>query len=180
MFVTAALAASTQAASEGGGTFPPFDTSTYASQLFWLVITFGFFYWFISRVASPRIGEILETRQDRIAGDLDMARDLQRQAEEAQAAYEQELAQARSTAGDIGQKARDKAKAEAEAERRKIEAELGARLDEAERRIAAIRQKAMAEVGTIASETTGAVVERLVGVKVTDADLSRAIETARG
>ena len=180
MFVTAALAASTQAASEGGGTFPPFDTSTYASQLFWLVITFGFFYWFISRVASPRIGEILETRQDRIAGDLDMARDLQRQAEEAQAAYEQELAQARSTAGDIGQKARDKAKAEAEAERRKIEAELGARLDEAERRIAAIRQKAMAEVGTIAGETTGAVVERLVGVKVTDADLSRAIETARG
>ena len=181
MFVTTALAASTQAASEGGGgTFPPFDTSTYASQLFWLVITFGFFYWFISRVASPRIGEILETRQDRIAGDLDMARDLQRQAEEAQVAYEQELAQARSTAGDIGQKARDKAKAEAEAQRRKIEAELGTRLDEAERHIGAIREKAMAELGAIAGETTGEVVERLVGVKVTRAELSRAVENARG
>ncbi|QBK29933.1 F0F1 ATP synthase subunit B [Roseitalea porphyridii] len=179
MFVTTALAATTEAAQEGSGAFPPFDSATYASQLFWLAITFGIFYWFIARVISPRIGEILETRQDRIAGDLDMARDLQRQADEAHAAYEQELAQARSTAGEIGQKARDKAKAEAEAERQKVEADLAKKLDEAEKRIASIREKAMAEVGTIAGDTTGEIVDRLVGAKVSKDELAKAIETAR-
>lgn len=180
MFVTAALAASTEAAQEGGGAFPPFDTSTYASQLFWLAITFGFFYWFIAKVISPRIGEILETRQDRIAGDLDMARDLQEKADEAHAAYEQELAQARTTAGEIGQKARDKAKAEAEAERQKVEADLTAKLDEAESRIASIREKAMAEVGTIATDTTAEIVDQLIGTSVTKAELSKAVGAVRG
>ena len=180
MFITTALAASTDAAAEGGGAFPPFDSSSYASQLFWLAITFGFFYWFIAKVISPRIGEILETRQDRIAQDLDMARELQEKADEAHAAYEQELAQARSTAGDIGQKARDKAKAEADAQRQKVEADLGAKLDEAESRIATIREKAMAEIGTIATDTTGDIVEQLIGAKVTKADLTKAIDAVRG
>lgn len=180
MFVTAALAAGTEAAHEGGGAFPPFDSSTYASQLFWLAITFGFFYWFIAKVISPRIGEILETRQDRIAGDLDMARDLQEKADEAHAAYEQELAQARSTAGEIGQKARDKAKAEAEAERQKVEADLASKLEEAESRIASIREKAMAEVGSIATDTTAEIVEQLIGASVTKAELTKAVGAVRG
>lgn len=178
MFVTAAIAA--EAASEGEKVFPPFDSSTFASQLFWLAITFGFFYWFIAKVISPRIGEILETRQDRIAGDLDMARDLQEKADEAHAAYEQELAQARTTAGEIGQKARDKAKAEAEAERQKVEAELATKLEEAESRIASIRKKAMAEVGSIATDTTAQIVDQLIGTSVTKAELTKAVGAARG
>lgn len=178
MFVTAALAA--EAATEGEKVFPPFDSSTYASQLFWLAITFGFFYWFMAKVIVPRIGEILETRQDRIAGDLDMARDLQNKADEALAAYEQELAEARSTAGEIAQKARDKAKGEADAERQKVEAQLAEKLEESERHIASIREKAMAEVGTIAGDTAGDIVEKLIGASVGKADLDKAITAVRG
>jgi len=178
MFVTAALAA--EAVADGEKVFPPFDSSTYASQLFWLAITFGFFFWFMSKVIVPRMGEILETRQDRIAGDLDMARDLQNEADEALAAYEQELAQARTTAGEIGQKARDKAKAEADAERQKVEGELASKLEEAESRIASIREKAMAEVGSIATDTTAEIVDRLIGTSVTKAELTKAVGAARG
>ena len=39
----------------------------YPSQLLWLAITFGLFYLFLKRVVVPRIGGILEVRQDRIA-----------------------------------------------------------------------------------------------------------------
>lgn len=177
MFVTAAIAASAETP-EGGGVFPPFDSSTFASQLFWLVLTFGFFYWFISKVASPRISDILESRQVRIAQDLDMARELQNQADEANAAYEQELAQARSTAGEIALKARDKAKADAEADRQKVEADLSRKLEEAEARIGAIRDTAMAEVGSIASGTAGEIVGHLMGASVTKADLAKAIDAA--
>ena len=115
-----------------GGAFPPFDSSTFPSQLLWLAITFGLFYLFLKKVVLPRVGSILEVRSDRIAQDLDQAARLKDEADAAVAAYEQELAEAKAKANAIGQQARDAAKAEAEAERKKVEASLGKKLADAE------------------------------------------------
>ena len=190
MFVTKAIAEeAAQGAADAahgaaeaahGGAFPPFDTSTFASQLFWLALTFGFLYWFMSKVIVPRIGGILETRQDRIAQDLDKAHELKGEADAAIAAYEQELAEAKASANEIGNKARDSAKAAAEAERQKVEASLAKKLAEAETRIAATRDKAMADVGAIAAETTEAVVKSLIGGTVTKAEIAKALKSAEG
>jgi F-type H+-transporting ATPase subunit b len=159
----------------GGGAFPPFDASTYPSQLLWLAITFGLFYFFLKRVALPRIGSILEVRSDRIAQDLDQAARMKDEADAAIAAYEQELATAKTKANEIAQKARDSAKAEAESERKAAEADLERKLAEAEQRIAEIKAKAMGEVGTIASDTAAAIVEKLIGAKTTRAEIEAAI-----
>ena len=35
--------------------FPPFKTETFPSQIFWLVITFGFLFVVLWRLAGPRI-----------------------------------------------------------------------------------------------------------------------------
>src|SRR5690606_7845773 len=107
----------------GSAGFPPFEPTFFPSQLLWLAITFGLFYLFLQRVVMPRIGGILEVRRDRIAQDLDQAARLKDEADAAVAAYQQELAEARNKAGQIGQSARDSAKQEAEAERKRIEAE---------------------------------------------------------
>lgn len=168
------------AAHEGAVAFPPFDTTTFASQIFWLAITFGFLLWFMQKVIVPRIGGILETRQDRIAQDLDKAHELKTEADEAIAAYEQELASARTSANEIANKARDSAKAAAEAERQKVEASLAAKMAEAETRIASIRDQAMADVGAIAGETTEAIIAHLIGVDVTKAELEQALKAAEG
>ena len=96
MFVTAAYAATAETAE---GSFPPFDASTFASQILWLVITFGLFYLFMSRVVLPRIASILETRRDRIAQDLNEANRLKDEADQAFATYEQELADAFAAEG---------------------------------------------------------------------------------
>ena len=65
----------------------------------------------MSRVALPRIGSILEERDNRIAGDLAEAGRLKEESDAAIAAYEQALAEARQNAHAIAQKARDAAKA---------------------------------------------------------------------
>ncbi|TYL25237.1 ATP F0F1 synthase subunit B, partial [Streptococcus pyogenes] len=52
MFVTSAYAEEATTAGtavpveggHGGNTFPPFDPTTFSSQLVWLAITFGLFY----------------------------------------------------------------------------------------------------------------------------------------
>ncbi len=156
--------------------FPPFDASTFPSQLLWLAITFGLFYLFLQRVVLPRIGGILEVRRDRIAQDLDQAARLREESDAAVAAYEQELAEARAKAGTIAGAARDRAKADAEDQRRSAEAELEGRLAEAERRIASIRDSAMQDVGVIAEETASAIVEELIGTSADRRAVAAAVE----
>jgi F-type H+-transporting ATPase subunit b len=170
----------TEVAQDGNAkaAFPPFETQTFPSQILWLAITFGLFYIFLKRVALPRLAGILEVRRDRIAGDLDQAARLKQEADEAIAAYEQGLADARKKAGQIGQKARDGAKAEADAERKRIEAALDTRLAAAEARISDIKASAMKDVGAIAEETAGAIVQALIGDSVAQGDVTAAVRAA--
>lgn len=188
MFVATAFAqgedetTETQAEVEVGqesGTFPPFDSATFPSQLLWLAITFGLFYLFLKNVALPRIAGILEVRRDRIAQDLDQAARMKEEADAAVAAYEQELAEARAKANAIGQEAREAAKKEADAERRKVEQELDKKLAEAETRIESIKSTAMKDVGSIAEETAGAVVEKLLGGKADRKSVAAAVKAAQ-
>lgn len=190
MFVTAAFAqeapaethTETGAAGHAAGEahFPPFDSNLFASQVLWLAVVFVLFYMFMEKAVVPRIGGILENRRDRIASDLDEASRLKDESDAAVAAYEQELAEARNKASSIAQKANDKAKAEAEAERAEVEAELARKTEEAEQNIAAIKAKALGEVGSIAEDTTAAIVERLIGATVSKAEVASAISAADG
>lgn len=196
MFVTSAFAEEAAPAVEGGhtgaegdthsstgvppeahGTFPPFDPATFPSQLLWLAITFGLFYLFLKKVVMPRVGGIIDVRNDRITQDLDHAARLKGEADAAVAAYEQELAEAKARANTIGQQANDAAKAEAEAARKKIEAALDQKLGDAEARISSIKANAMKEVGTIAEDTASAIVEALVGGKASKAEIAAAVKS---
>ncbi len=186
MFVTLAYAeevpAEGQTHSETGaapaherGVFPPFDQSTFSSQLLWLVITFGIFYLLMQKIIVPRVGAILENRHDRIAQDLDEAGRLKAEADAAIETYERELTTARAKAGQIAAAAREAAKAKAEADRSAVETELSQKLAAAESGIAGIKAAALAEVGTIAADTVGAIVETLIGGKASKTDINAAL-----
>ena len=172
--------AHTEHAEGHGGSFPPFDSSTFPSQILWLAITFGLFYLFLKRAVLPRVGGILEDRSARISGDLDEAARMKAEADAAVAAYEQELAEARAKANEIGRQAHEASKAKAEAERKKVETSLGEKLAAAESQIAAIKAKAMREVGTIAEDTSAAIFQQLTGGKVDKAALAAAVKSVRG
>lgn len=162
-----------------GGVFPPFDASSFPSQLLWLAITFGLFYVFLKRVALPRIGGILEVRRDHIAQDLDTAARLKDESDAALAAYEQALAEARGQSGRIAQEARDKAKESADQERRAVEAELDEKLAAAEGRIASVKASAMKDVGAIAQETAAAIVQQLGGGEIDRESVAAAVASVR-
>lgn len=151
----------TEAPHSGG--FPPFQKDTFASQLVWLAITFVLLYLLISRIAVPRIGGIIEAREKRIAGDLADAQRLKSDSEAALAAYEKALAEARNRAQTMGNEIRDRLHAEAEENRKALEARLNTQLADAEKQIAATKSAAMANVRGIAVDAASAIVERLTG-----------------
>ena len=161
---------------EHAGGFPPFDSSTFESQIVWLVLSFLALYFLMSRVALPRIATVLEERRDRIADDLDQAAQFKRQTDEAIEAYEKALAEARAKAHEIAQETRDRLHEETERQRLAIEARLAEKISEAEKQIAATKEAALANVRSVAVEVADAIVAQLLG-EADRAAAERAVDT---
>lgn len=159
--------------------FPPMNPEFFASQILWLAITFGVFYYVLNKVIVPRLSAILENRRDRIAVDLDAAERMRADADEAQAAYEQELAAARENSHRIAIQARESARADADAQRKRIEGELDARLEAAQARIDDVKTQALAEVDVIATDAAEAILTDVAGLSVNREDVSRAVQSVR-
>jgi F-type H+-transporting ATPase subunit b len=159
----------------GHRAFPPFESQHFPSQLLWLALTFLLLYVLMSRFALPRIGSIFAERSKRISDDLAAANRFKEQSEAANAAYQKELADARSRAQAIAGEMREEQAAEAGATNKRLEAQLHDKLAAAEQSIAGTRTAAMQNVGTIAAETAAAIVERLIGTAPNAQDVAAAV-----
>jgi F-type H+-transporting ATPase subunit b len=162
----------------GEHSFPPFEMSTFPSQLVSLAIAFVALYLIVSKIALPRVGGVLDARQDTIDGDLAQAQKLKDESDAAQKAYESDLASARSRAQAIGSETREKQNAASEAQRRSLEEQLGKRLAEAEKTIAATRASAMRNVRGIAADAAGAIVQRLTGLAPDAKSIDAAVDAS--
>ena len=158
---------------------PQLNPLDWAPQLIWLVITFGVLYLLMKWVALPKIGSVIEMRQGRIAGHLEDADKLRRETQEAIAAYEQALAEAKARAHGIVQEARNKLKDEVAAERTALDRDLAAKSAEAEAQIHQAKVSALKEVNAVASDTATEIVRRLIGIAPTKPEVSAAVAAAR-
>ena len=174
-FVVVAAAAATHEKKTG---LPQLNPADFSPQLIWLALTFVVLYLILARVALPRIGEVLDERRDRVQRDLDAAERFKTETDAALAAYKKALSDAHGKASSMAKDVRDKLTTEANKERAHVEGELAAKLAEAEGRIATTKAKALQSVNDIAAETASAVVGRLLGEKVSPAEVKKMLQPA--
>lgn len=176
--VASGFAAAPAIAQESGGLPQLTQTDTFVSQIFWLVVTFGALYYLMSRKVLPRLGEVVEGRQEKIEDDLGRAERLRAEAEEVMQAYERALASARSEAGGILKESSDQIKAE---QTRRLEAfarEQAERTRQEEAAIEEAMRKASGQLVDMASDVAQAVTQKLIEV-TPDATATRsAVEEA--
>ncbi len=158
---------------------PQLEPLDWAPQLIWLVVTFGILYLLMLKVALPRIGSVLDMRRAHIARDIETAETLRRETEEAIAAYEQAIAEAKQKAQNIAQEGRAKLNEELAAERATLDRELAAKSKEAEARIDEAKASALKEVNKVAADVAADIVQRLIGVAPSGPELAKAVEAAR-
>ena len=159
--------------------FPPFDPATFSSTLFWLALTFGALYLIMSRMALPRIGDILKSRADKIRGDLGAAFKMREEANAANAAYDKTLSEAKSRSQALAQETRGRVKLEQDGKRHALEAELNGKLQAAETQIAEKKASAMASVGQIANEAAAAIVQQFTGKPADPTAIAAALAQAK-
>lgn len=145
---------------------PQLDRTTFAPQVIWLAIAFAVLYWAMSRIALPRIGEVLAERQNKIDGLLERAEDLKTEAEAVLAAYDKAIAKARADAREVVRQAAGRAAKTAADRHAALASRLGEEIKAGEARINEAKDRALAGIGPAATEIARAVVARLAGEAV--------------
>jgi F-type H+-transporting ATPase subunit b len=121
---------------------------------------------------------VIEDRRDRIADDLDEAGRLQRQADEARVRHEKALADARAKAHAIAGETRAKLAEELGAETKAAEAAFAKKAADADARIKAATEAALANVKAVAADAASALVEKLSGKGVATNTAAAAVDAA--
>ena len=157
------------------GGLPQMNTETFPSQIFWLVVTFGLLFLVLWRITLPMIEGVIGERRNRIEGDLGTAEKLRQQASEALAGYEAALSGARSRAHQVLDANRKTIAAELDQLKTRAEHEAQAAMKQAEDRVATERARALGSLRPAAAEAAAAIVERLIGARVTPDEAARAM-----
>src|SRR6185369_4907586 len=121
---------------------------------------------------------VIAARAGRIKGDIDSAAEAKRRSEEALAAYEKALSDARGRALKIGDDMRKASQTEADAKNAAEAQRVAADTAKAEARIADMRKTAMANVSSLAAEVASDIVNKLTGETAPVSEVSAAVAKA--
>lgn len=171
------MATDAQAETGAAVGMPQLDPTSWPNQIFWLLVTLAVIYLILSRVALPRIGAVLADRKSTITNDLAAAEELKQKAVEAEKAYNDALAAARTEAAKIVAAAKAEIQKDLDAATARADGEIAAKAAESEKSIAAIRDGAAAAVAEVARDTAAEIVAAFGGAA--DANTVSASVSAR-
>jgi F-type H+-transporting ATPase subunit b len=171
-----AEAADTHAAAEGENLgFPQLNISTYASQVFWLFISFILLYALMSKIALPRIGEVVDMRQSQKTGNLGRAAEMSQAAEKIKGEYEAALAEAHDQARSLLAGAAEDISTRANAESSRFGEHARTRIATAEQTIARAKKDALASLSDISAEIAADMVNKIAGAQLTKAEAKKSV-----
>lgn len=154
---------------------PQLEFQDFLPQLVWLAISFTVLYLLMAKLALPKIGWVLARRQQKLEGDIARAEKLKGEAEAMLAAYQKAMADARAQAQAELQKTSAELAAAAGAREATLGAELAKRAGEAERRIHAAKQAALADTRGMAAELAQNLARKVAGVELPRAAAEAAV-----
>ena len=141
---------------------PQLNPEIFPNLIFWLVVALVALYLILTRVALPRIGTVMAERSDAISNDIEQAALYKKRADEAEAAYNAALAQARDEAHRIAADTRKQIDKELATLLAKADAEIAVKSAESEKRIGEIRDSAAKSVEEVARATAAEIVAALL------------------
>lgn len=155
---------------------PQLDPTSFASQIFWLALSFLILYWLMAKVALPKVASTLYSRKEKISSDLHDASRLAKEAEVIESYYTGDIQKARSEASALLAESSRQAETEAQQRHREFDEMLEKKLAESEKQLAKSREAALQEIVAISSGLSRAIVKRLTELDVTDKDSAEKVK----
>ncbi|KIU27535.1 ATPase [Sphingomonas melonis] len=140
--------------------------ATYASQIFWLLITFGILYFGIGKMMVPKVMATVDAREGQIAGDLAAAEQARLAADQVEAAWRAKMDEARAAAHAETTAAKAQAVKATESQIKSIDVELAERLAHHDLAVGNAKAQAMLNLQAVAAEVTQDLVAKVSGLNV--------------
>ena len=156
---------------------PQLDPAWFASQIFWLLITFSIMYGIFSKKILPELSTTLENRREHIQNDLDTAEDLKEKAEAAHQRYEELMGGAYQESRDIVHKNEDVMKKKYNKfidDFRETSSEQLAALD---KDLAKMKTKAKKDMNDMIADLATQAADKIAGVKANKSDMKSIIDS---
>ena len=152
---------------------PQLDPTWYASQSFWMLLTFCLMFLMMWRFVMPSMRATVDARRSRIEEDLQETEKLKNEASRL-------LKELEETQKDVKLKTQAlfaQAQAEAQTLTKQTEedfnARLSARIAEKEQLLASAKKDALQEVGRISSDLSAQIVQKFSGLTVSAEEISK-------
>lgn len=149
--------------------------STYASQIFWMLMVFGIIYFGIAKTMLVKVESTMDSRDSKIADDLANAEAAHKAAKEADEACQSHLAKVRSEAQARLQSAKEQSSKDASQQNAAANADYDHRIDSARMRISDEKSKVMADLENIASDIAHDIVKQITGRSVSKEQITKAV-----
>lgn len=143
-------------------------SATFASQLFWLVVTFGLVFFVVGLGMVPKVQGTIDSRDKSVADDLAAAEAARTEADRVEEDWRVRENQNRAAAQALIAEARGQATRASDARLAEAGAGLDRRIADAETRIAQSSRAAMGEIEAVAADAARDIVQRLSGADVSD------------
>lgn len=156
---------------------PQLDTSTFTSQLFWLIVCFFSMLFIMSHFIVPRIADILEQRQHKIDGYLNKAHNIRLEAEDSLKKYQEALANATAKANESLAATQNELNSYMQKKQDELAAKLQKKIAAGEAEIAKSKEEALAKVKEMSEELAQAVVNKIGLTTISAKDIKDAVKT---
>jgi F-type H+-transporting ATPase subunit b len=150
----------------------------FASQLFWLIVSFGLIYAIVGRGMLPKIEATVDQRDRRISEDLAAAERARAEADQREEAYRAQVEANRAEALKVTQAAKQAAALETEQRVKAADAEIGRRVETAEAEIRRAADAALSDIENVAAEAAQEMVAKLSGASVSREQAAAAVRQA--
>ena len=162
-------------AAESGG-MPQLDPEFWISQIFWLVLTFGFLYIVLSKLILPKISANLELRKSQIQENIEAA-EKQRESSEAKLKeYDEIILKSKLEAKNIFKDAREKVLKDINFKKETLDKQINEEIKKAEKEIDLLKRNAPEKINKIAIETSSELVKKLLGAEVNNSSISAKVD----
>ncbi len=154
---------------------PQLDPEFFVSQLFWLVVTFSFLFLFLWRVSLPRIGSVLEKRENKINNDIKMAKQLQIEAEKIQDQIEQKLHDSKEQNFSLIKNSALNLQNKASEELSKLDNDLNKKIEKSTKVIENNKKKSLKQIHKQIHEITKLTLSKLSSVQINDQEIKESV-----
>ena len=157
---------------------PQLNPEFFVSQLFWLVVTFSFLFFFLWKVSLPRISSVLEKRENKINNDIESAKQLQIEAEKIQDQIEQKLHDSKEQTISLIKNSTVNLQNKASEELSKLDSELNKKIEKSAKVIENNKKESLKQIYEQIHEITKLTLSKLSSVQINDQEIKESVANA--